>query len=245
MHEKCCAPPKRGFGCMPCFTAPIMPLFNMCPIPPFPQPCPLPICMPAGCAPCPFPPFPPLPGPCEPRMMIPSYRVPGPFCCDGFADGCAGEMCNRECCHEGHYMKPHLVVIHKPHRHHPMQKPQHKHWMRETEVELGGGMEIEKPNPLGNWMGHLADWFGKEGAAEPGMDGGGGKWGNWLGMDGSGGMESKMPRGYHPGGMMGAKPWMPKGGSMGEGMDEGMENRMNERMDDRDGDSSGRKFWPK
>jgi hypothetical protein len=192
--------------------------------------------MPQGCAPCPFPPFPRLPGPCPPRMVVPTYRVPGPFCCEpafpgpGYCDvsgtsgisytsglsGTPGEM---------HY------GMHPGWHKHPCPMPKKKHieyhhpapWMarkkRETEIELGGGVEIEKPNPLGNWMGYMGQWLGKDDGATGGM--GGGKWGNWLG---------KGPGDQTGGGKMGN--WLGKQ----PGADQTGE------MDD---DGSGKKLWPK
>lgn len=280
MHDKgCgCAPHKKRRHkapcCAPCFTSPIMPIYGLCPIPPFPQPCPLPICMPKGCAPCPFPAFPPLPGPCAPEMVVPTYRVPGPFCCEPelppppicYEEGLSGSCSTSTSGYpHGYYMACPAPMPKKMH-HYPMHiqvpmhmpKPMHHkgapwmaNMMRETEIEIGGGVEVEKPNMLGNWMSQMGDWFSKGAGPEGGMGmDGGSKWGNWLGKgaDGSG-MEAgggtmwgdgKRPMGHIPGtGMGGGKMsnWMNKGAGDGSGMQSGDQGGMD--------DGSGKKLWPK
>lgn len=200
--------------------------------------------MPKGCVPCPFPSFPPLPAPCPPRMIVPTYQVPGPFCCEPELPvppmhGCYEDHSGLSDCsgsHHGYMMAPcpcpmpHKMMVHHHPMHHHMPKPHHKapwvaDWMRETELEIGGGMEIEKPNMLGNWLGHMADWMGKGGGAEAGMGmDGGSKWGNWLGKGADGGMEAG-GGGQYPagGGQPGGGQYPPGGGQYpGGGADGGM-----------------------
>ncbi|HLO04305.1 MAG TPA: hypothetical protein VK191_14425 [Symbiobacteriaceae bacterium] len=199
----------------------------------------------------------------------------------GLSGSCSAGMSDRTGYHHGWYMQNPcaMPMPHKEHHYHmphpmpPHKKPPHgapwlTNLMRETEIELGGGKEIEKPNPLGNWMGHMGDWFRKEAGADPsmGMDGGS-KWGNWLGKgaDGTGGMDAsggagggKRPMGHRPGTGMtpGMTPGMEmgpgmgthdmSGGKMGNWMGKGAGATGDRNDDDQhDGDGSGKRLWPK